>query len=327
MRDNYYSFMKGVAIIAVLFIHTSFMSSGESGILARQLFTFAVSMFFFLSGYFTKLGENVDFKGIIRIMIPYSLWSIMWFAFTSITGSQPVTLWKIINTIFFGGAFFPLYFLIVLVELKLLSPFIIKNIKRLTNGNSYQWHKDYMLLITPITLGILYAIQYYTKQQPTIYAQIFPTWFIMYYTGCLYRFDAIKVDSQKALLTVIASIYIMNVEATFINKVLNIPFWAASQIKISSFLYSISLCILFMNLHRHVKRGIIVRLGEYSFGIFLLHIPVKMVIEKIMLYAIPIQNPCWQILVVVLTLIVCWMVIDVTNRFLPERFNRYLGLK
>ena len=110
MRDNYFSFMKGIAIIAVLFIHTNWMSSGESGIMARQLFTFAVAMFYFLSGYFIKDGK-LDTKGIKRILIPYCIWSILWFAETTITGSQPVTTWKVINTIFFGGAFFPLYFL------------------------------------------------------------------------------------------------------------------------------------------------------------------------------------------------------------------------
>jgi len=129
-RDNYYSFMKGIAIIAVLFIHTNFMTDGASGIAARQMVTFAVPMFFFLAGYFVK-DDRLDTKGILHLIIPYSIWSILWFAETTITGSQPINMWKVINTILFGGAFFPLYFLIVLVELKLITPLIYKNINRL----------------------------------------------------------------------------------------------------------------------------------------------------------------------------------------------------
>ena len=106
MRDNYFSFMKGLAIIGVLFIHTPFMiGDGTAGIASRQLVTFAVAMFFFLSGYFVK-DDRLDLKGISRIGIPYILWSILWFAETTFAGSQPVTTWKIINSIFFGGAKF-----------------------------------------------------------------------------------------------------------------------------------------------------------------------------------------------------------------------------
>lgn len=326
MRDHYYSFMKGIAIIAVVFIHTSFMKTGESAIMARQMFTFAVSMFFFLSGYFVK-DDRFDTKGIKRIIIPYTIWSIIWFAWTSITGSQPITIWKIVNSILFGGAFFPLYFLIVLVELKLISPFIVRNIKRLKSNGKYQWHKDWMLLITPITLLILYAIQYVTKSQPLIYAQIFPVWFIMYYAGCLVKNEALKINAIQSLLGVLISLYLMNIEASYINTVLNIPFWAASQIKFSSFIFSLSLCLLFIALHSETKRGIIVRLGEYSFGIFLLHIPIKMVIEKLVLMFLPMSTPYWQFLIVVLTLFACWILIEVANKILPEWLNKYLGLR
>lgn len=71
MRDNYFSFMKGLAIIGVLFIHTPFMiGDGTAGIACRQLVTFAVAMFFFLSGYFVK-DDRLNLKGISRIGIPY----------------------------------------------------------------------------------------------------------------------------------------------------------------------------------------------------------------------------------------------------------------
>lgn len=326
MRDNYFSLMKGIAIIAVIFIHTDFMSNNESSIFSRQLFTFAVSMFFFLSGFFVK-SKSLDIKGIKHIIIPYLIWSIIWFTETTLTGSQPITNWKVINSLFFGGAFFPLYFLIVLVEFKLITPLILENITKLTKTGKYKWYKDWMLLITPVTLIILYTIQYQTKHQPLIYAQIFPTWYIMYYLGCLVKFKAIKVDSITALCCLLISIYLMNVETTYIYEIIGVPFWAASQIKISSFFYSISLCLLFISLHRPVKRGIIARLGEFSFGIYILHIPIKKVVELIINSFLPSNNPFWQVIVIFCTIFISWIVLEISNRILPKDLNRLLGLR
>lgn len=178
-RDNYFSLMKGVAILAVLVIHTPFMSEGASAIAARQIVTFAVAMFMFLSGFFSK--PEFRWKSITRLGIPYLIWSVLWFAETLWSGSKEITTWSVVNAICFGGAFFPLYFLIVLIELKLITPLIYKYL----NGGGYLWYRDWLLLITPLTLAILYWIQYKTGERPAVYAQIFPTWFLIYYCGIL----------------------------------------------------------------------------------------------------------------------------------------------
>lgn len=292
-RDNYFSFMKGLAIIAVLFIHTPFMySDGAAAIACRQLVTFAVAMFYFLSGYFIK-GELLDVKGIKRILIPYAIWSVLWFGETTITGSQPVTTWKIINTVFFGGAFFPLYFLIVLVELKFISPWIVRHIRKMTQDSHYCFYKDWALLITPVTVCILYAIQYTTHRQPLVYAQIFPTWFLLYYAGALVKFGVLKVNAPTALCCTMFGLYLSVLESAFINEVIGVPFWAASQIKFSTFFYALSLCLLLMSLHQDIERTWIVRLGEFSFGIYLLHLPVMKIVNATIgpiIYMLKIAN-------------------------------------
>lgn len=330
MRDNYFSFMKGMAIIGVLFIHTPFMiGDGSAGIASRQLVTFAVAMFFFLSGYFVK-DDCLDLKGISRIGIPYILWSILWFTETTITGSHPVTTWKIINSIFFGGAFFPLYFLVVLLELKLLSPWMIRHIHKYAKGNQYCFYKEWALLITPATLIILYTIQYATRQQPLVYAQVFPTWFLFYYVGALTKLGCIKVKSPFALGCTLFGLYLALLESAYINENLHVPFWAASQIKFSTFFYALSLCLLLISLHGEMRRNWVVRLGEMSFGIYLLHIPVL----KIVNIAVG-KLPYWsqfagfwgQIMLIVLTLFCCNLLLVVANKLLPNKVNKYLGLR
>lgn len=103
-RDHYFSYMKGLSIIAVLSIHTPFMNGdGAAAIACRQMFTFAVALFF-LFGYFIK-DEHWDIRGIKRIFIPYVIWSLLWFTEITVKGTQPITAWKVINSLFFGGHF------------------------------------------------------------------------------------------------------------------------------------------------------------------------------------------------------------------------------
>lgn len=330
MRDNYFSFMKGVAIIAVLFIHTPFMDgTGAAEIASRQLVTFAVAIFFFLSGYFIK-DERLDIKGILRIFIPYSIWSTIWFTETTITGSQPVTTWKIVNSIFFGGAFFPLYFLIVLVELKLISPWMIRHIKRYIKDHRYCFYKDWALLITPAMLIVLYTIQYSTRQQPLVYAQIFPTWFLFYYVGALMKLGCISVNGPVALCCTIFGQYLSILESAYINEILNVPFWAASQIKFSTFFYALSFCFLLMSLHRKMERTWLVRLGEFSFGIYLLHIPVlkvaSTIVSEFSFWSL-FENWGGQISLVSITIACCYLILIISNKILPAKINKYLGFK
>lgn len=333
-RDNYFSFMKGLAIIAVLFIHTPFMDGdGSAAIACRQLFTFGVALFFFLSGYFIK-DEHLDIKGIKRIFIPYVIWSLLWFTETTVKGSQPVTAWKIVNSLFFGGAFFPLYFLIVLVELKLISPWIVRHIRKMMCASRYSYSKDWALLVTPATLCVLYILQYHTRQQPLVYAQIFPTWFLFYYIGAVMKFGGFKGNTLTALCCTMFGLYLSILESTYIHEVVGVPFWAASQIKLSSFFYSLSFCVLLMTLHREVKRTLIVRLGELSFGIYLLHLPVMKIVTLAYSGFLGVLNVAKddllvinQLLIIVLTLIICYLILIVVNKYLPEGVNRYLGFR
>lgn len=288
---------------------------GRSSLLQLQCFSICPGI--------SQKMEILKKQKINRILIPYIIWSILWFAETLWSGSKTISTWNLINVIFFGGAFFPLYFLIVLVELKLVTPMIYRHLNR----EGYFWYKDWLLLITPITLAVFYLYQYRTGRHPIIYAQIFLTWFLPYYLGILSNRKLIKTSSIKALVVTLLSIYLMTVESTYLDFRLGVPSWAASQIKYSSVMFSIALCMLFMELHQNTGRNFLVVLGELSFGIYLLHIPIKMGIEMIITKVLPITSPLWQLIIVVMTLFVCVMVIKISHHILPEKINRYLGLK
>ncbi len=326
MRDNYWSFVKCIAIIAVVFIHTPYISTNAyTGIVLRQFVAFGVALFVFLSGYFVK-DDKLTWKGVRRLLIPYLVWSALWFAETTITGSQPVSTWKIVNSLFLGGAFFPLYFLAVLIQLKLLTPLLYKRIHK----NGYKWYKDWLWLITPIYVAGLYLWQIHTGEQPLVYAQIFPAWILFYYFGmylkkCPFQNTITPID----IVLLLGSLYLSIGEATYINDVLDIPFFAASQIKFSTFIYAMILCILVVRMHTNVSSSVLTHIGEASFGIYIIHIPVKMGVEKAMNYLPSFfhEGMLNQCCVVFITVALCYLIISVCDKVLPKKYVLYIGLK
>lgn len=328
MKDNYWSFVKCVAIIAVVFIHTPYMSSNAyTGIVLRQFVAFGVALFVFLSGYFVKDG-TLTWKGIRRLLIPYLVWSALWFAETTVTGSQPVSTWKIVNSIFLGGAFFPLYFLAVLIQLKFLTPLLYKRIHKI----GYKWYKDWLWLITPLYVTALYCWQIHTGEQPIVYAQVFPAWFMFYYAGMYFKSVPSPIQNTQSLyyyVFLIVSLYLAIVEAVYINDVLCIPFFAASQIKFSTFIYAMIICILTVKMHASMKSSLLTQIGEASFGIYLIHIPVKKGVEKMIGYLPSVfhEGILNQICVVFITIALCYLIVSVCDKVLSKKYVLYIGLK
>jgi peptidoglycan/LPS O-acetylase OafA/YrhL len=327
MKDNYFSFLKGVAIIAVVIIHTAYAGyyPSVSSAFMRQGVTFAVGLFYLLSGYFVS-SKNSSFAGAMgganRIIIPYIIWSLLWFFETTIKGTQPVDTWKIVNTIFFGGAFFPLYFLIVLVELKLITPFLLNHI----NAQDYRISKDWVLLITPLTFLVFYYYQYSTHIVPIVQEQIFPTWLIYYYVGLLYKKDLIKISNLTCIVGVLLGIYFMGLESAFILKTTEMIVFAASMVKYSTIIFTVSLCILLMNSYQKINSNIVVKFGEYSFGIYLLHIPIKKYLIEYPFHVMGFNGPLYQPIVVIITLFVTFSMVWILNKSLPERICKLLGI-
>lgn len=184
-----------------------------------------------------------------------------------------------------------------------------------------------MLLVTPLTVAAIYCYQIQMGKQPVVYAQIFPTWFIQYYLGILVKKGVFKMSSLKSIFATLISIYLMSVESTFIYKDLGIASLAVSQIKYTSIIFSIALSLLFLSMQKKVERNILVVLGELSFGIYLLHIPIKIGVERIVTRIMPLSDPFWQFVTVTLTICACFVVIKVANKILPGKVNTYLGLR
>lgn len=116
--------LRGIAICAVVIIHT--YPHDLLGVFIRSIVNFAVSLFFFLSGYLTKLHyyDWLDFyaKRIKRILIPYIFWSLFW---TVISSHFDGFLIRLLT----GKTLYPYYFVFVYIQFVLCTPLISNLIK------------------------------------------------------------------------------------------------------------------------------------------------------------------------------------------------------
>ena len=132
---TYFDFLRGVSIILVICIHSSISLDFDStrGIVVaviRQTFNCAVPIFIALSGYFmatkeVKMGKShFAFlkKYVPGVYVPMLVWSLPLFAIALYCGKNPVI--EIVSL--FTGRFSIYYFIIVIIQMYLILPLLIK---------------------------------------------------------------------------------------------------------------------------------------------------------------------------------------------------------
>lgn len=103
-RNEYFDILRGIAIIAVVAIHSIGIGLSQSpqsldfnlSLLFRNAINFAVPLFLAISGYFlaNKKVENTSQylafiqKQIPRVYVPFMLWSLLWFLLTYLRGGR-----------------------------------------------------------------------------------------------------------------------------------------------------------------------------------------------------------------------------------------------
>jgi peptidoglycan/LPS O-acetylase OafA/YrhL len=104
----------------------------------RQLAVFCVPSFLFTSGFFlayaargnqSALTWKVVLKRILFLLIPYLIWSLIWFGFDYSRGNT-YSLIEYIKRLIVGNANHTYFYVIVLCQLYLFSPIIVPLVKR-----------------------------------------------------------------------------------------------------------------------------------------------------------------------------------------------------
>ena len=117
----------------------------------RPLTNFCVALFVYLSGFLTVPGGLRDVGAFYRrrlgkIVAPYLLWSLVYLA-----AQREVTPLAVLRALVTGTAAPQLYYLLVYLQLVLLTPFLDRVVP-------YRWARRSLWLVTPAVLGLRYGL-------------------------------------------------------------------------------------------------------------------------------------------------------------------------
>lgn len=318
-RRNDIQILRAVAIIAVVLIHTC--PQGVYQVLCRPFINFPVALFLFLSGYLTQMHydkwKSLFERRVTRVLVPYLIWT---FIYSMHPWPDPVHFLKNVIT---SNAAAHLYYIPVYIQFVLLTPLIIRLAK--SRYRHIGW------LITPISLLFFYYPQYAGRPLNGYLSMACDisclNWFTFYYLGIILGNGiATRRDYNPQSVLVLLSIsIILQILEGFVLYKLGAPN-CGTQLKISSLLSSSLTCILAYTLlskHRiQIKNGVLITIGEYSFGIYLCHILFIRLFKHFVFY----QNIPYIInsaIILALSLLLC----VTCDKVLSPRILRWIGIK
>lgn len=320
--------LRAIAIMAVVAIHTC--ATGTAGVVIRPFLNFAVALFLGLSGYLTKtdLPLYKVRKRLLRVFIPYTIWSLIFTAVRHTWSDFPENF----LTGYSCGVF---YFIVVYMELTLLAPLIGRLVRSRWRAAGF--------LITPAAIFIQYLFEFHDHEIPKPYNEVFfPVWFIFFYLGMMIRYDidngktdlftdAVKRHSFRTkLLVILPFSLLIQIGEGLLWMNAGYGRMKYTQIKLGTMATSliiILLAICWIKSSRKIPfaaklSNFLVYVGDISFGIYFTHILFRDLLEKTLAQIISFFFPMETILILVLDIVAIYLI----RKLCSQRFCRVMGL-
>ena len=292
-------YIRALLTIFVIMIHSWVIYNSQfeniATIFIRNICNISVPTFLYISGfYFNKIKylnypKNYLVRKIKRLIIPLLIWNLIYFALFS--------NFDIKSLLTFNTA--PhLYYLCVLFQLILLTPVLLKYPKL-----------NYIMLLLNIAHLFIYRYMWICLDvQIPFHYYLFTAWIVYYILGL----NNNKLPKSSGLLFIILLLF------EFVYNLLiyyNIGLeYTLSQMNLVNFIVSLTF-ITFINSIIKVTikskvNKIIKEIGDLSFGIFLSHMLVLKVVEKILGLFVE-RMLIISIIGTILTLIICYLTIKI----------------
>lgn len=180
-RLNKYDNLKGLAIIFIVFLHISnpFSHFPIRGDLTLLIVPICMSIFFFVSGYFTKVDENTQIKAFKQILIPFIIFTVTWIAYSFILfGTNlpkfpflfpTVGLWYLL-ALFWLRSFLPI---LIKIKYMLIIAIILGLLVGLVNFPDHMG--DFLAIGRTFGYMPIFLIGYYFKNSEEYYKSMNPT--------------------------------------------------------------------------------------------------------------------------------------------------------
>ncbi len=322
-----------MSIIAVIWIHARSGSGYDDWnfpywIIVRDLINFPVALFLFISAYFvntSRLDEPwVWIKGrITRLLIPFLVWSTLYGVILS-ASTTSISLVEWVLRVSSGLTAPHLYFIVVLIQLTLLTPLIARAI-----GTRWIWA---IYAITPAYLLALYAFAFATGNLPPLYNYPFAAWILFYVLGMHIRAKGLPKCFTPAVTVAFACFALaLSVVESFGLLDVGMPdSFASSQLKLSSVAYSVAIIALAVVWRRRLASSAMSRLGEESYGVYYAHLLWLFVINATVDVVVGGGTPrvlfAVQSIQVVGALILSLATVWMARRIVGHKYaSRYLG--
>lgn len=322
-KDLYIQAVRGLAISAVVLIHC--LPQASASVALRPLLNFSVAAFIFLSGYLTPREKAADAGAFLKrragkIVFPYIAWTAIYLAARG--ALLPAT---VLASFIVGGGSAQLYYLVVYLQLTLLTPWLFWLLDRPAARVA-------LYAATPLTLGARYALSVAGVSLPV---QAFcGSWLLFYLLGLEWR-DRVGpwlrgrgIGSRRAFAALLACLALQEAEGFAWLSAGNYDL-ATTQLKVSSILSS-ACAVAFIALANDRARSRIssikplVRLGDLSFGVYLCHIAVLTVERKVV--ALIVISGCLQTLLLwIAVLASSALLVLLCQRIFPKKALAVIG--
>lgn len=324
-RNNMVQIFRALSIIAVVMAHTT--PSGECQVFCRPFINFPVATFLFLSGYLTKT-ENDNWyafykKRILRVIIPYIIWTIIYTLPPVISGASGIS--SIPRALVLANSAATMYYIAVYVQFVLLTPLLARLAK--SRYRHLGW------LVAPVSSLIFLYYRSITgvgvdnQYISWFWSKACLGWFTYYYLGLLLgnRIISPRCQLKTLIWLYLGSILLQMAEGYVWLVMIGEPF-SGSQMKLTAYLSCvIFLLIVYTVLNKpeiDIKNRFLRSLGDYSFGIYLCHIMVLGLMYRVPFYA-EIPYPLTSATI----LIVSWGCCYTADKIFGEKLSRWLGLR
>ena len=318
MRNQKIQILRSLAIIAVVLIHTC--NGGYWQVCVRPFINFAVALFIFLSGYLTKT-ENDNWllffkRRISRVAIPYVIWTVI---YTFPSSNIKEYIFNLLTT----QASPTLYYIFVYIQFVLLTPFLAKLSK-----SKYNWVG---FLIAPISiLGYKYSVLIFDLY-PSEYLNICWDvsclgWFTYYYLGLLLG-NVLVVRKYKWVPLLVLyglSIVLQMLEGYFWYECFKEPN-CGTQVKLSVLITCSIFCLIaykyLTTFQMKFNSSLLVLIGDYSFGIYLVHI----LIMKVLWRFVSVYSSLPFFVNSIVVLFISIVVVSIGRKICGNKLSRWVG--
>lgn len=325
MKNNKIQIVRAILALFVVAIHT-LPDNHNIRIVVRPFLNISVAAFIFLSGYLTKLEiDTKQFykKRLLTVLLPYLIFTVAYSA-PAMLSSTVVDATKVLcKNLITSSAKMHLYYLVVYAELVLLTPLLVKIAKQKKRLFDIAIMSIQPLFILCVYLG---AINHDIFKISPWYVIVFPAWMAYYYFGLLVgnRYKNIKASYKTLLLLFFVGAALQISEGFVWRQLTPMKDLCISQLRITALIQNIPGLLLitkFIRSKKETRNKLLEKIGDASFGIYLLHPAFIMVCDKIIA-----RNEVTFLVSFVFATAGSFITVLVLNKFVPKKLLKYCGL-